>query len=342
MSTTMTDLTPSCELAAESLIAEQLEYFGGFAGRIEILLDGCANVVYKGERQLKGVKFPLCIIIEALQSARAYTNNNAIFDLLQELLSCLEVFVEESGFNYFEDHYLPNDLDTASSVARILGTRNENVGSNYDEVTKRNRISPGIIPTWLDTDEHDRWFVGSQPYHLDVLLNHWLTEAERGRPVDPDIILKTVNTLGLKNYWYLPPLYTPYLYSRLLSRMRISPTSKLSRPLIDAIKLWDRGPCEYLNYSNICTLPNIRGLLEGQPPSSRLDIILRYAIGNYVREYGHGEWANVTVGPGDHLVEDQAWPPPLYWSLGFTAFTSEPVSRAIVLLSLLDITRDEV
>lgn len=316
----------------EKPIEEQLSYFRQFVGQSGDLIKTCADVVLKGDRQLSGTKFPAALIADALGESERRTGPQELTALRLELQAHLTKGWAESGFNYFNESYLPEDLDTASTMARLLGGENSRLRADYDERIKRNKLTKSIVPTWLDTDAHDRWFSGVNPFHVDVLLNHWLTELEFGRPVKKEILYDTVQAYGLRNYWYLPALYTPYLYCRLIRRMGLVTESKFIEPANVALQLWREDPAGYQRSSNICPFPKMDTLLSEQPLTSKLDSALQYAI---------SVCCGVDAGGLSEVLDTERsateeWQTPLYWSLGFKAFASEPVTRAVVLLSLVE------
>ena len=311
-------------------IKEQLSYFRQFVGCSEDLIKACADVVHKDDRQLSGTKFPVGLIAEALGECEQRTGIQEFAVLKLDLHEHLAKSYANSGFNYFNEPYLPEDLDTASTLARLLGRENFRLRADYDQIIKRNRLPGGIVPTWLDTSDHARWFSGTRRFHLDVLLNHWLTETELGRPIKKEVLCEIVQSYGLRNYWYLPPLYTPYLYCRLIRRMGLNRDSRFVLPLKQIIELWRKNPMAFHRYSNTCPYEKMDMLLAEQPLSSRLDAALQRTILVCCDEGHSPEVSDVET------EESSDWGTPLYWSLGFKAFVSEPVNRAVVLLSLLN------
>ena len=335
MNTQTTNSETQFEKLVDQLVFQQLEYFVRFTGRAETLIDACANVVCKGTQQLKGVKFPICLVVEALRSSQSVITAFNTTALQEELLEYLNKSYEASSFNYFDKPYLPNDLDTASALTRLLSYRNRGLVAAYEEFVNRNTISENIVPTWLDTPDYERWFVGPRPYHLDVLLNHWLTELGLGKRVNPSVVLCTVNTLGLQNYWYLPPLYTPYLYCRLLSQLGLNREEVFLAPLIRIVEKFEHDPPGYMQESNVAPFTKMKALVEEQSLSDNLNIILEQALRIFLAKqtnsFSFAAYEEAMTG-----LFEQGWHTPLYWSLGFTAFSSEPVNRAVALSCLLE------
>lgn len=316
----------------QAVLSEQVSFFRQFVGRSEELVTSCADVVYKENRCLTGTKFPLALILEALSDCEKRAGISDLSSLALDLQEHFAARYAQSGFNYFDDaSYLPMDLDTASCVARLLGHNDARIRTDYEQIIRRNHLGNGIVPTWLDTADHKRWFAGDEPFHLDVLLNHWLTELEFGRPVDTAVLGRLVDSHGLRNYWYLPPLYTPYLYSRLLRRLELQTDSRFMTPLLEVLEQWDQSPATYRNASNSCSFEKMILLLSKQPVAAGVDHALQYSIAATC-----GDMRATPQQDAIGLTEGAHWETPLYWSLGFKAFGSELVNRAVAILCLLE------
>lgn len=308
----------------ETLLKNQIRYFKKCSLDISTLIDQCTDDVIEGKRHLSGIKFPLSIIIESLDSITDSVTEPMLVKLSLELKDILYRKFVKSKFTYFEQQYLPPDLDTAASLTRIFSDRRE-IREEFCDLIERNRYQSGFVPTWCDTDEHERWCSGSMPYHLDVMLNYWLTMNHLGKPVDGKLLLKIVDSCGLKNYWYYPSLYTPYLYTRLIGKSNLILKEKYRRPLEEVLYEWGRSN-DYALKSNYCAYSRVQETIKEQKCSPNIDNYLRYYIGKKIDR-------PLKIRDVELFRRDQKmdWKVPLFWSLRFRNYFSESVNRAIAL-----------
>ena len=181
---------------------------------------------------LNGYKFQLTILIEGLAAVDRWVGGDRqIAGLADELKDVLRGFYRASGFCYFEEGYLPQDLDTSAAITRVLSA-DADVVRAYDALLERNRLGgEGLYPTWLDAPDWETWSCGSTPWHAETMLNSWLTQAHLGRDVDLRLVRWVVETAGLRNHWYVQRLFTPYLYYRVLRALRATSLPEMLLPV---------------------------------------------------------------------------------------------------------------
>jgi hypothetical protein len=321
----------------EVLLNHQIAYFAQYFGNAEALIDICSEVRAKNDKKLWGVKFPLGIVTEAILKYAFISKDENFLKLADKLLDFLLERFENSGFNYFENKYLPEDLDTTSLLTRLLHRKHSSLRIAYEKIVSRNITDKGLIPTWLDTNDYQKWFSGETPYHIDVLLNYWLTEITLGKEVNPLIILNSVNEFRLNNYWYFPSLYSSYLYFRIIISLELYRDLQYLFPLISRIKEWDTDKISLFSKSNICKYEKVNEISStGSLADNLLDNTWRNSMVLFLRESGLTEFdTEVEFEPDAQTAAYKDIP--LYWSLGFATFSSEPVSRAMILSTLSEI-----
>jgi len=322
----------------DNLLSSQLDYFSRYLRRSKDLIEICSDKKYKNGKSLRGIKFPVAVVTESLLKYGLSNGDENFCELADELSEFLFYCFTESGFNYFEEKYLPEDLDTTSVMARLLGRKYPGVEIAYENIIARNINKENYVPTWLDTVDHQKWFAGAVPFHLDVLLNYWLTEISLGKQIRPEVILAAITKFGLNNYWYFPSLYTSYLYCRILVLLGLEREEEYLFPLISRLNEWDTDRADLFRRSNICHYPKVHEI--GNTPGladNILDQTWRDIIGSFIVKTGFVEFGGQnSFGPTAKEVDDYEGIP-IYWSLGFAPFCNEPVTRAMILSSILDI-----
>ena len=98
---------------------------------------------------------------------------------------------------------------------------------------------------------------------MDVLLNYWLTECELGRAIPKKVIISTINKLKLRNFFYYPALYTPYLYLKLLRQFPLN-SEIIIHPLLDIIERWNKNNPKFLAHSSECPFSEVKKLIKTQ------------------------------------------------------------------------------
>lgn len=306
------------------------QYFIRFADNLKALVDECADATISPDgRTVLGTKFPLAVVTEALQQSTRHVNNHALHDLVTRLRDALWKDYLRSSFHYFDKTVLPPDLDTMSILTRLFHDV-PMIQFDYSRIITRNRLSNGLVRTWLDANNYNATAVGREACHIDVLLNWWLTETQLHHPVSLQLLAQTLDTLAIRNYWYIPPLFTPFLYARLLRSARITGPSLLERLKIH-LTAWSANSLQYAATQNADRDPRVRRLAETYLPDHPLDLTLAQAIAAVV---GDPETINLMTSPDS---QDVPWRIPIYWTRGYRAYTSEAVARAIGLLALTTI-----
>lgn len=307
------------------VVSQASSYFINIPDSYE-LINSIADVVYSKNIKLLGTKFPVCIVIEALDKIIRINPNKHLISLNKDLKVHLEKGFTESHFNYFNNKYLPDDLDTAACLARVLKS-NRTVICAYDNIVARNILPNDLISTWLDTEEHELWCSGNRIYHLDVMLNHWYTQAMLGRDLNIEHIFKTVRHLGLKNYWYIPSLYTSFLYSRLLSFLKLGDNSKYVNPLNEIINEYSCNREAYSASSNYCTFEKVKNsTLKLQ--NNDFNQILLHGI---KRNTGKESFSNITPLFNIKNLRNTAF----YWNLRFRTYRADPVTVSLSIEALV-------
>jgi hypothetical protein len=306
------------------------QYFIRFTDNLKALVDECADAtILPDGRTVLGIKFPLAVVTEALQQSTQHVNDHALHDLVTGLRDTLWKDYLRSSFHYFDKAVLPADLDTMSILTRLFRDV-PMVRSDYSRVITRNRLSNGLVRTWLDASDYSAPAGGRDACHIDVLLNWWLTETQLHRSVSPQLLAQTLDTLAIRNYWYIPPLFTPFLYARLLRSARLTEPSILERLKIH-LTAWSANSLEYIATQNADRDPRVKRLAETYPPSHPLDLTLAQAMAAVVGDPG-------TINlMASYDRQDVSWRIPIYWTRGYRSYTSEAVARAIGLLALTTI-----
>jgi hypothetical protein len=310
-----------------------VNYFESFTHPEEIINTITDHASISGHL-LRGGKFPLCLVIEGLEELLKSRSSNKIVILRDQLKENLERSFFLSQFSYFEEGILPQDLDTAASMARILGPLSKEVINAYQQIIKRNRLDGGLVPTWLDTKEHHRWRSGSKVYHLDVMLNHWLTEWILFQRLDTKILIRTIKEFSLRNYWYIPSLYTSYLYAQLLKSAGLTEDEELISPLLNKVHEYDHKPEQFISHSNSCEI-EVVSLAVKRYQSPSFNLYLRSGILSCIQSAAEAsplcsEHRQCQVPQLPLKVENTV----LYWSLGYKPYASEPVTHALMLKSM--------
>ena len=280
---------------------------------------------------LVGINFPLATVAEGLYAASRYYGEQSLVAKHSQVCEFLAESTERSGFAYFERSKYPPDLDTAASLVRVLWRFTPQIVDAYDEIVHRNRLDNGLVPTWLDCNQEEWLRGGSHPFHVDVLMNYWLTEASLGRMVDGSVVLGVVRMFGLGNYWYLPPLYTPYLYARLLKQLEWF-EEPFVETLVSVLDKYDSYPEEYLSASNVTRFPEVATLVR-EAWSPMFNEVFRRAILALVPTLTPR--TSVSLLPTPTILLGVPSEEGLYWSLQFRPFRSCPVASAIVIQGLL-------
>lgn len=299
--------------------------------------EAAADTVVIGGRLVHGWKYPVAVIADALQGEERSCRAPSVMRLRQSLLEAFRL----SAFRYFDPPVVPEDLDTAAVLARVFRAVPSVLGL-YDATIARNRRQNGLVPTWLDCDDHGRFGAGESPYHLDVLLNFWLTEVSLGRSVDVVAAGRLAADRSLRNYWYLPALYTPFLYCLLVEALGLMSERSLTAPLKRTLCRYRQRPRALVEQSSEVRFPEVQRLIVPAQSASLNELLY---IGIYLR-----------LAPAAVLSQRRevyrsalrAWqtlhhkPGALYWTVGFRPYTCLLVSQALGLRAVAPLFREGV
>lgn len=312
--------SPSDEARDDALISHAIAYFESFSSAASVI-NACTDRAQRGSHVLHGWKFPICIVIEALNSILENCPSLKLKCLKDDLRMHLRRSVASSRFRYFEEPPFPEDLDTAASVMRLLGEDDRHLRVDYARLLERNRLQNGMFPTWLDVANHAEWRSGDEAHHLDVMLNYWLTQVYLGDKVDLNLILQFVKSKHLENYWYVQSMYTPLLYFKLLLSVGIKHEKQFYLPLDDVIEQYASKRDGFVN--SAVNISSVATLVQSQQDRGFND----YICASIQRL---PECSKPPIGLS------RLWSPlitqstVLYWSLGFKSYSCLPTTYALL------------
>jgi len=322
-------------------LENEIEYFESIR-QPEILIEEIADNVNIGSNTLTGLSFPLCVVIEGLCALSSIYSSRKI-SLLKELLTTyLYENYKNYGFNYFNEGYIPLDLDTVSSMTRILGEKYPDVLNTYNDIIDRNLENNGLVPTWLDSDEHKHWCSGNSIFHIDVMLNYWLTEVKFKNSLDVELMKNAVILKGLKNYWYIPSLYTPYLYFKLLNKSKLLNDVACLEPLVKALKDYSNDSNSYHARSNTSKIIIVQSLIK-QNKCKMIDDVLFTAMSDSLSS--RNNYGGIGISSPKSTEVTLAGPPKnevLYWSLRFQLYKSSITVRSFLLDCIITSMKDKI
>lgn len=177
--------------------------------------------VVRGER-MTGNSFQLSLAYEILNSEEFLIRKPILKSLLEEVKLILKNNYATYQFNYFHSTILPDDLDTASSMVRVLYKEIPSITESFRKIISANSEN-NLVKTWfLSGDNYNTiyfnntlLFKNKEFFHVDVLLNYLLTE-QKLNPSKKTIAnaIFFINSIGIENYWYIPRWYSTYLLSK--------------------------------------------------------------------------------------------------------------------------------
>jgi hypothetical protein len=274
-----------------------------------------ADTQYRSGQRLSAHIYQLSLLIEGLTALDKLLNGNSgLRELRSQLLTVVTDTFNKSGFHYFDQCYLPEDLDTTATVTRVTGTCFPEVVQAYDSILNRNQMGDGKYPTWLDAPNWTSLCCGSRPWHADVMMNLLTTQCLLGRSISSEVITSIATESELRNYWYIQRLYTPYFYCRLAKLAGLERTKHVVKPLLDVLRRQDMN--------TLGTDPRMLDLVRTSQHRP-LDTLLTHLLESYsnpeavdrgIPAFNPEEFDNIA----------------LYWSFGYTPYDSTPVSRSFV------------
>ena len=299
-----------------------------------------ADVKIIDSKILTATSFQLGIIYEALHAAKPYCKNGGSLDrILANIKSRIWENFRASRFNYFDTVRLPDDLDTASVIVRVLD--DERVWEAFSEFVSMNKAPEGFISTWSNLSKNDgiKRASGDNPFHVDVMLNYFLTviQSNAGKYFDIERLRNLIRRHRLINYWYIPFFYSSYLYSKLLlSKKELFLKEDLEHLDENIIRCTpdsiENSNCGLLN---TCKLGQVREIVAKEHQSSWLN-----------RAYYMGALCNRAVflhnrvQALDRIImneleiiekERNCSIPALFWTLGFKPYRSGALNDTIYL-----------
>lgn len=294
------------------------------------MLSASEERVSDGPATLRGRKFPVALVSEGLGVLVSIDGGPDLAELHSTVLQELERRYEASGFHYFDDPVVPPDLDTASSLVRALHPHHDGIVEAYATGIAKNRQPNGLVATWWGRSQRVERLCGRNAVHLDVMLNSWLSDVELGWEVDPELVLRTVERTGLRNYWYLPSAYTRFLLSRLVTRFQPD-----VRGQFEALHALENAAEHRYGESSVeaVQVPPPVSALARQHGEGILNEYFRVAsLCVHSPERGARELLGLSpiVEIGDE---------PLYWSIGFSTFASRTVARSLAVVALAQAAR---
>ncbi len=126
------------------------------------------------------------------------------------------------GFRYFPQDDMPEDLDTASAVTRLLSNKTD-VVDRFLTLLQKYENSDGFVPTFLSKDV-PKWMPGADgAHHLDVSLNSFLTLSVLGEIRNPrQRIHDLLESTDGKYFWYLQDWYIAALYNKIAAQHNLN------------------------------------------------------------------------------------------------------------------------
>lgn len=282
--------------------------------------------------------FQLSLVYESLLAARPHIKNISKLDrALESIKVKMEKNFKNNKFNYFDSSHLPDDLDTASVMTRILDRMEVSIA--YTEVLKNNRLPNGFISTWFDSQfkKSNSWASGDNVFHVDVMMNYFLTllKCDMHEHFELNLVRNLINQQGLINYWYIPSFYSSYLYSKVLMLGTHFFDDADISILKDHISFYIPNVNLEQNLTTSCKHKKIKKVIQNEHSNNWLNRIFylgslcNCAILNNKRSYA---LEKIIIQEIERIeVERFNIVPALYWSLGFKSFKSKLLNNAIYL-----------
>jgi hypothetical protein len=312
-----------------ALIEENIKYFKYYNKKRKELIKSCTeSVKFKGA-PYSGNKFQLSIVLESIKLYREKTGDNSLIPLEKHITSELINSFKKTGFTYLNSNILPKDLDTLSILTRVLNKAYPKIIPCYDSIVKRNKNKNKFIPTWLDIKNPTEYRAGSNPVHIDAMLNFWLTEGSLGRRISLNSLNKLVMNHGLNNYWYIPLLYTPYLFTKLISCQKLGTNRYFRKKIINFLNIWENKPATSIKCKlTSCSFKEIKQQVKIYG-FSEINTFLNY---NIKKKLG----LNMNKADLNFPKLSSIQHTPLYWTIGLKPYFNEPIARALILTCLLE------
>jgi len=271
------------------------EYFR-LNGDPSLVVRQVADTQSRSGQTLTAHIYQICMVIEGLNALDKLLNGRSgLQELRRELLVVVRELFNKSGFHYFDQGYLPEDLDTLAMVTRVASVCSPEILEAYNSALLRNGAKDYRYPTWLDTTNWQALCCGPDPWHADVVLNLLATQCLLGRLLRTQFVVSIAEESELRNYWYVQRLYTPFLYYRLVRLAGLEDVEGVITPLQIALSREDLN-----NRGNDGRMLELVSNVQHRP----FDMLLR-----------HPDEFNDIV---------------LYWSFGYAPYVSLPVSRSFV------------
>jgi len=262
-------------------------------------------------------RFQVAVILDFLCGFRPMPNE----DVWLEAESALSEGVSRWGFRYFDSDFLPPDIDTASAILRALGSSNQYVVDNYNQIKKVYEDEWPLIPTWLDeTPRTISSQNGGGRYHSDVLLGLLTTERMLGKNIQYKDIAQVIKACGLSPFWYLQEGHSLYLLSQLVA----SPSSLESDCAIEVNSAAQKLFEPQFVFHSAANHTALRLLIIRERSG-----VLSFAYRAAVIEWLGGDsspWWKMTLIALSFMNREMV----PYWTVGFRPFCSRIVSTALI------------
>lgn len=304
------------------------------------LIDDLTDLKIVAGEKLIGNSFQISTAYSVLFKYNESNPDNEIKTILKMLKETLIENYHTNEFNYFNQKVIPDDLDTASSMVRVMC--NESQFSVYLENVNQNKHNE-FINTWsIHNKKYNIHYFHStniykceEFYHMDVLLNHLITLKVIFNQNIEDSLATYFKKFNLYNYLYIPTLYSAYLYSKLCVGLK---ENKLLRPITEIVIRFEKE----LNFNQFyiyhrCQFSDIRKIIKEENTSDNwLNIAFLFGIiKNYKKatQYSESDLQESLLKIINKNLD--TFEPSLYLSIGYTAYKSKLLSRIFLLDTLL-------
>jgi hypothetical protein len=189
------------------------------------LIEELTDIKIVANKKLTGNSFQISTAYTVLLKYYESNPDHEIRQILNLLNKILIQNYEISEFNYFDKKIIPDDLDTASSIVRVLFTKKQSKA--YLEKVNLNKKNE-FVHTWFMANKNynsdyfhsTNIYKNNEFYQMDVLLNHLITLKFTFDQNIETSLATYFKKFNLYNYWYIPTLYCSYQYSKLCLNLR--------------------------------------------------------------------------------------------------------------------------
>lgn len=288
--------------------------------------------------ELSGNSFQVATVFNTLSEANKYLNDDRIDRICAYLKNIIVNNYRLNGFNYFQQFGLPDDLDTASSMALAIST--EECNKTFLSRVNSNSNKDGSINTWfLNDSKYDEERFNNTSIvknnllvQSDVMFNYFLTISSNISNSNKISLVDVINNYGINSFWYLPKNYS--LYQLLLLANRSFNVNNKE------IIVGELKKCNFQT-KNICSFEQIQNFIINNPYSWFSELLSIGCDYEYCillnKKIDFDRYSRVIRQLNQNLTSKC----PIYWTVGLEIYSSNIIPLAYLLFIISKIQSHE-